>query len=103
VRWITGHYIRKSEMENIATEISYGDGRGGSNETANVGFRPLVNVRRNSRCQQSSINSVSHQGLDNGIRSVHKCGIYRMNLKRTSSPCEPTLLAVEGLRHQPSD
>jgi hypothetical protein len=71
-----------SEMENIATEISYGGGHGGSNESAKVGFRPLVNVTRNSRCQQSSINRVSHQGLDNGISSVHECWTYRINVKK---------------------
>jgi hypothetical protein len=33
-------------MENIASEFSYGDSQGGSNETGEVGFRPLVNVTK---------------------------------------------------------
>ena len=34
-------------------------------------------MTRNSPCQQSSINSVSYQGLDNGISSVNEYEVYR--------------------------
>ena len=71
-------------MGNIATEISYDDNHGDTKKAAKVGFRPSVKVMRNLPCQQSSINSVSHQGLDNRINSVHECGIYRLNVKWTS-------------------
>ena len=90
-------------MGNIATEISYDDNHGDTEKAAQVGFRPLVKVMRNSPCQQSSINSVSHQGLDSRISSVYECGIYRLHVKRTSLLCEPSPFEIESPRHKYSD
>ena len=58
---------------------------------------------RNPPCQQSSIDSVSHQGLDNRISSVHECEIGLLHVKRTSSPCEPSPIVVESPTHKSSD
>ena len=88
----TGHNVRKCQTGNIATEISYGDSHCDTKKAAKVGFRPLVNVTRNSPCQQSSINSVSHQGFDNGISSVHGCEIYRLNVNGQAHLANPVLL-----------
>ena len=63
----------------------------------------LGNVTRNTPCQQSSINSVSHQGLDNGISSVHECGIYRLNVQRTNSLCRPSPFVIESPTHESGD
>ena len=58
---------------------------------------------RNSPCQQTSINSVSHQGFDDGISSVHERGMYQLNIKRASSLCQPSSIVIESPTHKPGD